>query len=137
MSRIIFDAEADGFLEVATNVHCLLTTDLDTGERRVYVDAAYTLVYDCKGSIQDGLGYLAQATELVGQNIIGYDLPLFKKLHNWEAPSTAILTDTLIYSKLVNPDIRMVKGCRSGPHSVEAYGIRFGRASAGEKQVGS
>lgn len=74
---------------------------------------------------------LKDATEIVGHNIVAYDLPVLKLYGLLDysigypgKPSTVnsnpvIITDTLIWSKLLNAD-------RLGGHSLEAWGLRLG-----------
>lgn len=74
---------------------------------------------------------LKDATEVIGHNIVTYDLPVLKLygLLDYQIgypgkPSTVnsspvIITDTLIWSKLLNAD-------RLGGHSLEAWGLRLG-----------
>lgn len=74
---------------------------------------------------------LKDATEIIGHNIVTYDLPVLKLygLLDYQIgypgkPSTVnsspvTITDTLIWSKLLNAD-------RLGGHSLEAWGLRLG-----------
>lgn len=74
---------------------------------------------------------LKDATEVIGHNIVTYDLPVLKLygLLDYQIgypgkPSTVnsspvTITDTLIWSKLLNAD-------RLGGHSLEAWGLRLG-----------
>jgi len=48
------------------------------------------------------------------QKVLGYDY-------------TGPLVDTLLMSRLQKPSRVSPRGCRAGPHSVEAWGVRFGR----------
>jgi len=65
-----------------------------------------------------GLDELMKANELIGHNIIDYDLRLIKKLYPSFKPKALIL-DTLILSQLLNPD-------RKGGHSLGQYGEELG-----------
>jgi DNA polymerase I-like protein with 3'-5' exonuclease and polymerase domains len=126
--RLVFDVEADGLLDAATKVHCIVIENLDQDEVSVYgpteVDAA--------------LEHLQRADCLISHNGIGYDLPLLRKLYGW-APSTACtVRDTLVISRLVLPDIgalddrvaamlrRKADKKLRGSHSLEAWGTRLG-----------
>lgn len=75
---------------------------------------------------------LANCTELIGHNIIGFDLPVLQlyglldykvgypgKAHKLYGKDCK-LTDTLLWSKLLNAD-------RYGGHSLEAWGKRLGK----------
>jgi DNA polymerase I len=93
--RFIFDVEANGLLNIATTVHCIVIRDLDSDKVDEYgpeqIDAA--------------LAHLARADELIGHNALGYDLPLLKRLHNWAPAAGCVITDTLVISRLILPDI--------------------------------
>ena len=69
--RLLFDIEANGLLQDATKVWCLVIHDLDTGKVSAY--DPFTL--------DAGLQHLGEADVLVGHNIIDYDLRLFEELH--------------------------------------------------------
>ncbi len=113
--RLLFDAEANNLLEEATNVWCIVAKDLDNGK----------MYYFTPNDLDLGLIFLSQAKVLVGHNIIGYDLPLFEKLHNFKYDGAIV--DTLIWSRLFNPDRVNPRGYNGrAPHSVEAWGTLFG-----------
>lgn len=59
--------------------------------------------------IQEGLDKLSEADCLIGQNIIGYDLPALKKLFGWEYQGK--LLDTLVMSRLSNTNRPMHPRC--------------------------
>jgi len=113
--RLLFDAEADNLLEEATKVWCIVAKDIDKGE----------LFSFAPHDMDQGLLFLSQAEVLIGHNIIGYDLPLFEKLHGMEYGGTII--DTLILSRLQYPDRPLPKNYNGrATHSVEAWGHRLG-----------
>ena len=119
MSKIVFDLEADGLLPDATQVWCICTHDVSE-------NVANSFTPD---DLQQGIDYLNTADELIGHNIVGYDLPLLKKLYGWEPRSNVKITDTLVYSRLFKPD-RFVPASAPGnigPHSLAAWGYRCGR----------
>ena len=128
VSRVVFDVEANGLLEEATEVWCISTINPDTGDRHDFVHPLSVHTVQCSGDIDTGLAYLSQFDEIICHNVIGYDLPLFEKLKGWVPGENQKVTDTLLLSKLTHFDRRFVLGCKSGPHSVEAWGMRFGRA---------
>jgi len=116
--RLIFDTEGDGLREECTQLWCIVTKDIDTNEvRQFYGD-----------TLEDGIHYLATADYLSGHNCIGYDIPVLKRLYNFEYSGE--LFDTLVVSRLLNPDRPLPRGWKGKkrPHSVEAWGMRFGRA---------
>src|SRR5262249_21945252 len=94
--RLVFDSEADGLLDVATQVHCVGVIDLDSDRVDKYKP----------GQIGDALKRLSQASYLTGHNIIGYDLPLLHRLHGWTPSQGCTVVDTLIASRLILPHIR-------------------------------
>ena len=113
----VWDVEANGLLHEADRVHCGVVAE-----------------YGGKGfwsyrphEIDQLLGKLSEADVLIGHNIIGYDLPLLKKLYDWE-PSAKIV-DTVLISRLQRPDRKLpphAKDKRAGPHSLYAWGVRVG-----------
>lgn len=123
MSRLVFDLEADGLLKDVTKVHCVGSYDLGTKEK--FARSAPSII--------DGLNHLYQADELIGHNILGYDLPVLKKLYNWDPRPGCKITDTLPIARLIHPNIRdkdilkpeFPKELR-GRHSLEAWGYRLG-----------
>jgi hypothetical protein len=91
--RASFDIETDGLR--ATCVHCIVIEDLDSNRidkfRPDQIDA--------------GLARLAQATCLVGHNILNFDLSVLQRLHGWTPAPTVTVIDTLIASRLVLANI--------------------------------
>lgn len=118
--RLVFDIEANGFYDVADTVWCIATKDVDTGETKHFTPDAITA----------GIKFLMQAKELIGHNIITYDIPLLAKLYDFDY--NGVITDTLIMSRLFNPDRRKPypqwnPNKQGGPHSLAAWGYRLGR----------
>jgi DNA polymerase I-like protein with 3'-5' exonuclease and polymerase domains len=127
MSKIIFDLESDGLIEETTKIHCICTYDLITGEARTWSSQK-------EGDIEAGVRYLMEGTELIGHNILGFDLIVLKKLYPF-FKSPANSTDTLILSRLVYPDMKERDFQRLktdfpkqliGRHSLESWGHRLG-----------
>ena len=78
---IIFDLEANGLYQDATRIHCIAYYDSAANETFSFND-------ECPGKgmsspITTALSYMAQADYLIGHNIIGYDIPLIRKLYSW------------------------------------------------------
>ena len=69
MSSVTFDIEANGFLDDATEIHCISISEND-GEPKCFSGER----------IPFALKHIESAEKLIGHNIIGYDLPLLKKL---------------------------------------------------------
>ena len=125
---IIFDLETDGLLHNVTTIHCLVIYDTEDDKLLVYNDQGD------KDPIVRGINYLAQADQLVGHNIIGYDIPVIRKLYPFFEPEGEVL-DTLVMSRLFHPNMIEVDKKRNwqhmplklyGRHSLESYGYRLG-----------
>ena len=67
--------------------------------------------------IEDALDLLHSAKVLIGHNIIGFDLQILKRLHNFVYRGKVI--DTLVMSRLYNP-------VRENGHSLKTWGYRLG-----------
>ena len=125
---LVFDLETDGFLKDVSTVHCLAIHDLDTEK---------TITYNDTGSqepVVRGIQRLQDADLVIGHNIIGYDLPVIRKLYGW-FKSPGITIDTLLLSRLYHPDMIKVDKKHTwkhmplklyGRHSLESYGYRLG-----------
>lgn len=72
------------------------------------------------------LEMMSNATELLCHNQIDFDLIALRSILGWTPPCKIKITDTLVLSRLLNPDREFVDGCGAGPHSVEAWGRRLG-----------
>jgi DNA polymerase I-like protein with 3'-5' exonuclease and polymerase domains len=122
--RLIFDLETNGLLDTVSEVHCIVTHNVDTGEVRKY-DPHH---------LQEALARIEEASELIGHNIMAYDLEVLKKLYQIEY--TGKVTDTLVLSRLIWSDLserdfnRHRKGefpsSLIGSHSLKAWGVRLG-----------
>ena len=113
----VFDTESDGFLDVATKIWCIATCNKDLGVENLYTP----------DEVQSGLAQLHTADVLVGHNIKKHDLPLMKKLHDWEPKSHQVVVDTLVFSRMLNPKRPLPEGYKgNATHSIEAWGYRLG-----------
>lgn len=123
---LIFDVETDGLLHNVTTIHCLVIHDLSANQ---------TVSYNDKGNqepITRGIQRLADADQIIGHNIIGYDIPVIRKLYPWfEKP---YVVDTLLLSRLYHPDMLKLDQKHVwegmplklyGKHSLESYGYRL------------
>ena len=87
LMRLVFDIETNGLLDTLTTIHCLAIRDLDDE----------TKVWDYKpDEIEQGLNHLLQADELIGHNVICYDIPAIQKIYPDFDPSGIKITDTLV-----------------------------------------
>ena len=79
MTRLIFDIETDGL--DPTVVWCIVTLDIDSGEYTTYT----------AGQFEAFNKAVTQATEVIGHNIIGYDIPACEKLLGTMFKSTKVI----------------------------------------------
>ena len=114
--ELVFDIEANGLLvckpndeskKEATRIWCLVAIDEDNKVHKFYED-----------TLMDGMTFLQKADTLIGHNIIGYDLPLIKKLLGIDLYDKKII-DTYVLSRLFRPT-------REGGHSIEKWAYKLG-----------
>ena len=105
MTRLVFDIETDGL--APTQVWVIVTKDIDSGAVTTYV----------KGQWDAFNKAIKEAEEVVGHNIIGYDIPACERLLGTDFSGLKI-TDTLVMSRLANPQ-------RDG-HSLAYWGEHLG-----------
>lgn len=117
MKVCVADLEANGFLRVATKVHCGVFKDINTKE----------VVSFRPHQIQEMLHYMDTIDVMIVHNGFGYDWPLLKRLYGYEYKGKKV--DTLIMSRLFNPKRQAPYICpnKKAPHSIEAWGYRVGR----------
>lgn len=123
--KVVFDLEADGFLEDATQVWCWAAAALED-------DKVPDMSWGTASNIGDLFALLHEADRIVGHNIIEYDLMLLYKLYGVQLDADKMF-DTVIASRLFWPDLPSPKGWegKPKPHSIEAWAMRFG----GEQKV--
>lgn len=123
----IFDIETNGFLEEMDRIHCICIEDYVTG---------VMMTFDSKrGNLDEGIKLLEEANELVGHNIISFDLQAIRKIYPKFKPKGEII-DTLVMTRVIWSDIKnqdfslFKKGKISakmiGKHSLESWGERLG-----------
>lgn len=132
---LIFDIETNGLLYNVTSIHCLVIYDTETEDTMVFNDQAFSRAGDKPPAhpIVRGVQLLEDADMVCGHNIIGYDLPVIRKLYSWFDRNPYII-DTLLLSRLYHQDIMNIDKRRNwdqmplklyGRHSLEAYGYRL------------
>ena len=135
---VVFDLETNGLLNDATHIHCLSIYWEKDDRTESFNDEPYTknpkdLPMASGHSITTGISWLEVADVLVGHNIIGFDIPIIKKLYPWFNPRGTIV-DTLLLSRLYHPNLLDIdkKRCWKhmplqlyGRHSLESYGYRL------------
>lgn len=104
-NRLIFDIETDGL--APTKVWCIVTLNIDSGEYTTYTEGQYDLFNKA----------ITLADEVLGHNIIGYDITACEKLLGTDF-SACKITDTLVLSRLANPQRKA--------HSLGAWGESLG-----------
>lgn len=118
--RLVFDLESDGPApRNVKNVWCVAAACLDSNREWLFPPDKLPAAIDL----------LNEATQLIGHNIISYDLPVIRRV--FQAAPKGTLVDTLIISRLLNPDrtgvYRPDGSYIAKPHSLEAWGTRLGR----------
>ena len=105
MKQVVFDIEANGLKP--TKVWVIVACDLANRE---------TIVFS-GDTLQDFNAYIKDA-EVIGHNIIGYDIPVLERLLGTDFSSCKV-TDTVVLSRLTDPS-------REGGHSLDNWGQRLG-----------
>lgn len=126
-----------------TRVHSVVFEDLDSGiiysahdHADIWKNPAEEAGLVVTISIETAIRMLMEADELIGHNIIKFDIPAIQKLYPWFQPKGQI-TDTLVLSRLIFPQLaeidagfarkrRYELGKLTGSHGLEAWGIRLG-----------
>ena len=106
--KCILDIETNGFLNEATNVHCIVAYDIDGKKPYVFKGD------ECRARFPN---FARNVSQFIMHNGLSFDAPMLNKLCGTEIKDNSIL-DTLILSQLFNP-------MRDGGHSLESWGERF------------
>lgn len=107
MKTIVIDIESDGLLNEITKIHCIACKDVISGEE----------VQFTPHSLDDFTEYINTIQCIVGHNLVGFDIPAIKKILGVDLSGLKII-DTLILSKLLNPD--------RPAHSLDWWGLELG-----------
>lgn len=121
--RYVFDIEADNLLDKITKLHCFVLHNLGTGE----------ILKFRPHQVEQAARLLMEADEIIGHNIINYDIPAIQKILPWFKIARRKVTDTLVLSRLFYPNIAdldrtktsRVSGKLVGSHSLKAWGLRL------------
>ena len=105
--ELVFDVETDGLYLDAKNIWCLVAVDEH--------DKVYSFKPD---EINKGIDLLKSADKIIGHNIIGFDIPVIKKLTGVDLYKHTEVLDTLTLSRLFHPT-------REGGHSLEKWGYKL------------
>ena len=131
--------ETDGLLNDATRIHCIAIhwveeNRTETFNDEKYVDSPKDLPMGSGYSITTALQWLQIADMVIGHNILGFDIPVAKRLYPFFDPVNNIL-DTLLLSRLYHPNLldidkrnnwKDMPAKLQGRHSLESYGYRLG-----------
>lgn len=128
MARYAFDIETNGLLDTMDTIHSLVIQDVDTGEM---ISASSDTM-----DVKDTLSVLMEADQIIGHNIIGFDIPAIQKVFPSFTVDREKVFDTLVMSRLLWADLmdrdakavavgRLDKKNR-GSHGLEAWGQRLG-----------
>jgi len=131
--KLLFDCETNGLLDTVTKVHSLVIKDVDTGQIwSLHSDDGHV----SGEAIEQGLTLLSQAKQIIGHNIIKFDLPVLQKIYP-SFTTQAKLLDTLVLARLLWPsidetDYALAKKDKLpnkliGRYSLEAFGHRLGK----------
>lgn len=119
--KYILDIEADNLLDDVTTIHCVVLRD---------VDSLDTLSFYGE-KIKECVHVMENADQLIGHNLIGYDLPALKKVWGWEYQGDVL--DTLVCSRTIWPHLMQLDASKRaipqklwGSHSLKAWGFRLG-----------
>ena len=109
-------------LDTIDRIHCIGILDLDSGDYRGYKP----------DEVDSALLRLSKADEIIGHNIINYDIPAIQIVKpGWN--TEAKITDTLILSRLIYSDLKREDWDAArdmpkrlyGSHSLAAWGHRL------------
>ncbi len=125
---LVFDLESNGLLQELDTIHCIAIQDTTTNEG--------PKIYHGTEGITEALVLLRDSEEIIGHNIIGFDIPALQKVYPHWKPTGKVI-DTLVISRLVaadlmNDDATSVglpedfKKRMYGSHALKAWGLRMG-----------
>ena len=138
VGTVILDLESNGLLNKASRIHCVALHYCDENITETFNDEKISTQekYLPMGnrSITTAVTNIEVAETVVGHNIIGFDLPLIKKLYSFFT-YPPVIVDTLLLSRLYHPNLYDIDKKHEwkdmptklyGSHSLEAYGCRLG-----------
>tara|TARA_Y100000401_G_scaffold94074_1_gene80503 strand:+ start:274 stop:846 length:573 start_codon:yes stop_codon:yes gene_type:complete len=128
---IIFDLETNGLLNDATRIHCIANNYVEDNETVSFNDESPGK--GMSSPVVRAIQHLEMADFIVGHNIVGFDIPIIKRIYPFFNP-TGIIIDTLILSRLYHPNLLDIDKSHAwkhmplqlyGRHSLESYGYRL------------
>ena len=141
IGTLVIDTETNGLLRNATRLHCVSIYWVEEDRTESFNDEPYAkepkdlpMAGGAGYSITTAVSWISMAEMVVGHNIVGFDLPLIKRLYPFfEYPP--VIVDTLLLSRLYHPNLYDIDKKSKwkdmpdklyGSHSLEAYGYRLG-----------
>ena len=141
IGTLVIDTETNGLLRNATRIHCVSLYWVEEDRTESFNDEPYAenpkelpMAGGAGYSITTAICWISMANMVVGHNIVGFDLPLIKRLYPFfEYPP--VIVDTLLLSRLYHPNLYDIDKKQEwkdmpsklyGSHSLEAYGYRLG-----------
>lgn len=123
--RWVFDLESNGLLPTMDRMHCLVLRSVDDKDVRSFRP----------DNVAEGVQLLAEADEIIGHNIIDFDIPAIQLIYPDFKPSGTV-TDTLVLSRLIKNELVAEDAERGftqdefpkrlwGSHSLKAWGLRL------------
>lgn len=122
---LVIDIETDNLLDKMTTVHCAVSKDIKTGD-----------VMEFRPDEIEQFVRLLEGNIVIGHNIINFDIPAIyrwcdrnqQRFFGEMYPSPKMKIDTLVMSRLLNPDRERPEGLpqKVGPNSLQAWGMRLG-----------
>lgn len=147
---LVFDIESDGLLDEIEIVKCINLIDRSDGREYRFTDYEFYQDLEGKdtdvrtprdGTIRDGLNLLAEAADIGGHNIVGYDNPAIKIVYpDWQPKG--VIHDSAVISRLRYTNIKdrdfaalrkgklpieFQKKRLIGTHKLAAWGYRIGK----------
>lgn len=142
--KVVLDIEGDNLRDKCTTIHCVTLKGVDEKLSLTFVSLFpedlqkhLPIGHNNVLHINELPKYINDSDTLIGHNIIGYDLPVLKRLLGIDFKGRKV--DTLIWSKVLKPDRLLPKNCptsllnpytgkkeKVGPHSLHAWGYRVG-----------
>lgn len=138
---LVFDIETNGLLDKLDVIHCIAMRDIVDGVTYRANDHGSVL------SNEAAVRLLMEADDIVGHNIIDFDIPAIQKIYPWFKPKgrvwDTLLMSRLMFTDLTNDDYERIRaqerefnaGRRNSPifpknvigkHTLKAWGFRMG-----------
>lgn len=119
--KLVFDLEANGLLRgnkkaaPVSKVWMIVARDISTDKEYIFCDE-----YENAKPLEEFKTLFNRAEELIGHNIIQYDLPVLRKIFGWTPRKKTTVRDTMLMSQVLNYD-RF-----GGVHNLHTWGQYLG-----------